>query len=71
MQKFFLVRSFAQQIVQRGLSPEISRNFDFSSALFHMVFNRTVENFHRPFIFSARKTESLARELLRAVLLRE
>lgn len=33
-------------MVQRGVSPMLACDFELRGGLFHMVFNRTVENFH-------------------------
>jgi hypothetical protein len=38
------------------IKPPFSSVFDFATMLFHTVFNRTVENFHRPFIIRASST---------------
>jgi hypothetical protein len=40
--------------VQRGLNLCIAEGFCFPCVHFHTVFNRTVENFYRKFIFSSR-----------------
>jgi hypothetical protein len=33
----------------------LTSSFDFLASLFHTVFNRTVENFHTPFIIGRRR----------------
>jgi hypothetical protein len=39
--------------VQTGLNLCIAERFRFARVHFHTVFNRTVENFHKKFIFSS------------------
>ncbi len=40
------------EMVQRGVSPVLACDFELRGGLFHMVFNRTVENSHREMIGS-------------------
>jgi hypothetical protein len=38
------------KVVQRGKTPVLTGAFEWFGGLFHMVFNKTVENFYRKFI---------------------
>ncbi len=41
------------KIVQSGFAIVLTAFFDFRAALFHTLFNKTVEKFHEPFTFVA------------------
>jgi hypothetical protein len=42
--------SLCPEFVQRGVSLVLPRDFESLAGLFHIVFNRTVENFYRAFM---------------------
>jgi hypothetical protein len=50
-------------MVQFGKNLINCRRFQFPRSLFHMVFNRTVENFNRPFTTHAAFERNVARKL--------
>lgn len=62
----YLRRPECTRFVQRGVSRWIGGTFRISKALFHKVFNRTVENFYAAFIFVVHSAGGLALKLLSA-----
>jgi hypothetical protein len=54
------------KLVQRGVSLILASDFEFSEGLFHTLFNRTVENFHRKFILSRAAQKNFGSRIARA-----
>jgi hypothetical protein len=53
--------------VQRGLNLCIAERFRFARVYFHTVFNRTVENFYKKFIFSRQLHHGMVSKVPRRV----
>ncbi len=62
--KFLCSHLTCTEFVQRGVSLVLASSFDLRAWLFHMVFNRTVENFYKPFTIRDLSEQKVAGELL-------
>jgi len=66
----FLAAAIAPEIVQTGFSLRLMRVFSLVAIHFHTVFNKTVENFNRPFTFPSAFMLCMVRELHAQIFLR-
>src|ERR1700683_403519 len=62
--KTFCGLRICPELVQRGLTSTPAGDFESQSTLFHMNFNRTVENFHQTFNKIIVSCDGVARKLL-------